>query len=601
MIVFLLGWSRCGLVDPVSAQTNLKGYVEETPFFPGASEHVWIAGSGRFAAAWVAHDADRMGGVRYVATSPSRFALFSGRPIRWTGEQTADGRTPLNPEYYLGDPDRWSDTLDGRFFAARYDDTLQSLTVCTDPMGAYPVFRLTRGETVWFSNAPSLLRRMSNLREVELGVVADHVACGWSLDGNPWWRDVQRIERGTVATYTQRLPLRSRELLPVRDVASMYGRRTSVPVAARMIIASLRALADWPGRASLVPVTGGKDSRLVLPAAIAAGLDCEFVTAGTFERPDVVVAKRLCARVGVSHHLLPRYPYWSVEKDHLRAARVFAAVLGGLVTTADASGYPVAAVPDAPVLWHSGQGGEIARGFYGVGRGTVEAVAADLFGKVTGLRRGECGVLSRDALDTVRARVRKWVDDAADSGAACRDLPDLFYAFNRMPNWSAPGHGAVEFVRDTTSPLWSRRLLPYLVGASAVERSREQFHYRVLEVLDASLLEIPFAGDDWPTWHSQLAMRARMAASAVRRELMKRLGVSWRSSRGKSSEGGAAGANDPFALVMETTRDRVYSQRHHAAWAILDRPQVDELFRAPSGELTAAQKLSVWRLLDVFG
>ena len=50
------------------------------------------------------------------------------------------------------------------------------------------------------------------------------------------------------------------------------------------------------------------------------------------------------------------------------------------------------------------------------------------------------------------------------AGALVTSLPvmALFYVLQRMGRWAGPTHGAVEYVRDTTSPLWHRRMLPHL-------------------------------------------------------------------------------------------------------------------------------------------
>ena len=43
--------------------------------------------------------------------------------------------------------------------------------------------------------------------------------------------------------------------------------------AAELLTAATGALADWPGRPNVVQLSGGRDSRVVLAAALAAGAD----------------------------------------------------------------------------------------------------------------------------------------------------------------------------------------------------------------------------------------------------------------------------------------------------------------------------------------
>src|SRR3954451_21104606 len=85
----------------------LRSVVARLPFFPGRD--VRESGS----AAWVAH------GDNYVNKGEDGLSLFSGRPIVWTGADSADGRAPLDPRYWL-EPD--VDSLDGRYVGVRVVD-----------------------------------------------------------------------------------------------------------------------------------------------------------------------------------------------------------------------------------------------------------------------------------------------------------------------------------------------------------------------------------------------------------------------------------------------------------------------------------------------
>ena len=121
----------------------------------------------------------------------------------------------------------------------------------------------------------------------------------------------------------------------------MPGRGLDAEAAARRLTAATTALADWPGRPNVVPVTGGRDSRLVLAAALAAGLDFEGVTGGAPDEPDVRIGQKLCAAAGVPHSLLPADPHGNMWTDHRRAAEVVRLTGGGAATLADAAGFPL--------------------------------------------------------------------------------------------------------------------------------------------------------------------------------------------------------------------------------------------------------------------
>ncbi|MEJ7787913.1 MAG: hypothetical protein WKF96_24190, partial [Solirubrobacteraceae bacterium] len=420
---------------------------------------------------------ERVGGARYVAVSGERFALFAGRPIRWTGDE-ADGRSVLDASAYL---DGVGDGMDGRFAVVRAESGV--IEVVTDSLGAYPVFRWQG----WVSNSPEALRRLSGGSELSLDALAGVLGGGWSLSGDSLWAGIERVS------------------WPGRRLRAP-GTGFSADRAARLLVEGVRALADWPGRPNVVLVTGGRDSRLVFAAALRAGIAMEARTGGTDEMPDVVIGRQLAAAAGVDHRMLDPHPHGDFLPHWRAMSRTLAQTTGGTATLADAAGFPLGPNPAPPAvlpLWHTGQGGEIARGYYGT------ADHDGLVRRFLGTRPGRSGLLSGPGERRVRDAIEGWAEEL-DAPAA--DVADLFYLHQRMARWAAPTHAAVEPVRDSTSPLWSVRLLPDLLGLPASDRARERFHLDVLERLAPDLVDLPFEGGrPWPSRQSSLARRAARA------------------------------------------------------------------------------------------
>ncbi|MDX6664920.1 MAG: hypothetical protein QOG68_1126 [Solirubrobacteraceae bacterium] len=561
MNLFLAGSSAAGEADADRAAAVLESL--RAPFFGAEPVQRWTAPSGRTAAAWLAHAPERVGGVRYAASDGGRLALFAGRPIRWAGEE-ADGRGPLDPAAYLeGVPDG----MDGRFAVLRAGD--DGIEVVTDALGAYPVFRCGG----WVSNSPEALRRLCGADELGPGVLAGVLGGGWSLSGDPVWAAITRVPWGAGSP----------------PAAGLCGAGFDPDRAARLLVAGTRALADWPGRPNVVLVTGGRDSRLVLAAALRAGVEMQVRTGGTGDMPDVVIGRQLAAAAGVEHRMLDPHPFGDFAAHWRDMARVLAQTTGATATLADAAGFPLVALDGPLPLWHTGQGGEIARGYYG---------GVDLDGLVRrflGKRPGRSGVLSEAGELRVQEQVSDW---AAPLGAAAEDLGDLFYLDQRMARWAAPTHTAVEPIRDSTSPLWSIRLLPDLLGLPAAARAREEFHLRVLERLAPELVDLPFEGGrPWPSRQSALARR-----SARARTLARKVAAEARRRRGRGAilpTGGEPA--DPFAAALAEIRALVLADTLHLAWAVLDRSRVEALLSTPAPALDAMSRAYVWRLATVFG
>ncbi|MEA2422800.1 MAG: hypothetical protein QOF55_1899 [Thermoleophilaceae bacterium] len=572
MNLFVVAWAERP-IDAALPERALSDVLGRLPFFPGRPVQGWADESGRCAAAWVAHE-----GLDYVHAEPGRLALFAGRPILWTGDTRADGRAPLDPRFYL-DHHFATSELDGRFAAARFADG--KLEVTSDRLGAYPLYATEVGGVRLVSNNAEALRAARGGSSMSAPVLASLLGGGWSLTGDPVWDGVHRIPPPALAT----------------GVAQMLGAGFEPERAAANAAASVRALADWPGRPSVVPVTGGRDSRLVLGAALAAGIDFTTTTGGEPGQPDVEIGRRLAQAAGVPHSVLEHDPHGSVMTDWRRAAELLSLTTSGTSSLSDAAGFPFGPRPGPLVLWHSGQGGEVARAYYGLGeRLDRDSLIERQYRAFVARRPGRTEMIGSQGQRLVREQIGQFVDEQLGAGVAPVDVPDMFYLQRRMGTWAGPSHGAVEFVRDTTSPLWSHRLLRDELGLPAGDRARELFHLRVLERLAPQLVDIPFEDDrPWPARQSDLArrvQRGRVLARKVRGEVLRRA----RAARAPSPPG-----EDPFARVLPEIRDAVLSQPGHDAWQVLDRARVEALLRSPAGALDTMSRYYAWRLATVFG
>jgi hypothetical protein len=506
--------------------------LDRLPFFPGRTVQRWSCGDA--AAAWIAH------GDEYAEVSDERLSLWSGH-------------------------------LEGRFARVSWDGAWR---IESDPMGSYPLY----GRGTLISNNPSLLRASDAVRPE---VVASLVGGGWSLSGDPLWQGVSRIDSG----------------LAPADVVPLLGAGLDVDAAAADLVDVVRLLASWPGRPNVVPVTAGRDSRVVLAAAMRAGVEFSTLTGGVAGQADVDVGRELAAIAGVPHSLIPDDSFGSLLSHWRRAAALLTLTAGGTASLADAVGFPFGPRPGPLPLWHSGQGGEIARGYYAsrVRGSTREALADSLYSAFVMRRAHRAELLSADGEQLVRGKVASFVAGVMDEGAAAEDVPDLFYLLQRMGKWAGPTHGAVEYVRDTTSPLWHRRMLPHLLGLPARERAREEFHLRLLERLAPELLAAPGWPERRPEWQRRVA-RGRKLAGKVERELKRRA----RARRPAPPAAGAAVAADPFAAVLPEIREVVLDQPGHAAWSVLDRGRVESVLTRDAAALDEVNRYYVWRLATVF-
>ena len=438
MNLFIAGVGASGS-GRATAERALRELVERLPgFFEPARIQSWEGGGG-MAAAFVSHPHEQTGGIEYAHLEPERALLWSGRPIAWTGERQADGRVPLEAGFWFegGAFER----LDGRCTAVWLGGG--ELTAYSDPMGAYPLYETEAGDTTWLSNSAALLAEVAGRDEIAPPVLASVLGGGWSLSGDPVWARVRRVPRGMIRTYAQGRRSRDHELLPLGEIVPMLGAGFDAERAAALLIAATRALADWPGRPSIVPLTGGRDSRLVFAAAVAADIPFEIRTGGEPGDPDVEVARELASLSGREHSLLEHDPHGSLWDDWRRAAEVVRLTSSGTATLADAAGYPLGPREGPLVLWHSGQGGEIARGYYGEARALDRNGLAELlYRRFVGRRPGRVEPLSEEGAALVRRQIRSWVDGQLDAGVEPADVPDMFYLQSEWARGQGPATAA---------------------------------------------------------------------------------------------------------------------------------------------------------------
>ncbi len=611
MNLFVVGVGA--LAGDLRGERALSEVVVDVPFGESPARARWT-GHGVMAS-MASHAPEQVGGVRYWAAGGGLLAMFAGRPVAHPGGDGPmfDGRSPLDPRWFASAPAGWASRMEGRFVTVGCSGDTGAVDVVTDPLGAYPVYEVEDGDVRWVSNSAELLRRLAPLTDpIDRDVLAEVLAGGWSLDGHPLWTGVRRIPPGWRA-YRPDEPPRDLPLLGLDEIARWFGAGLDGSRAAHTLTALTRALGDWPGRPSVVPVTGGRDSRVVLAATRAASLDWPGGTAGAPDHPDAVIGRALCDRLGRPFSTLD-VPGW-VDRGAKprRAARMVRALSGGTITLSDAAGFPATHAQHPLPLWHTGQGGEIARGYYGAARGDgAGALTARLHAEFCGRAPGRREPLTSDATAGVRDRLRAWVEEALDAGVAAEDVPDAFYLLRRMGTWSAPAHGCVEPIRDATSPLWSRALLPDLLGAPVAERRRARFHREMVRALAPELRSIPFQDgvrwDERPSGAARAAVGARRLRGRAQRELARRRAAA-RPAPGPEAHAGAepsAGAataeapgEHPLARVQRIAHEALRDSPWHPAWDVLDRRATEALLTTPPDDLDEMRRRHVWRIASV--
>jgi hypothetical protein len=271
------------------------------------------------------------------------------------------------------------------------------------------------------------------------------------------------------------------------------------------MIANFRALRGLEGPLGL-SLTGGKDSRLCLALAHAAGLDDRIrtMTAGAFDSPEVACAATVAAALGFPHDAAqppttPADPQKVPAPPPFNADRVWKLMrqnvyrYEGIVTAWSAFQNPT-----NPQLNIKGFGGELYR------RGNAKQFGDKHFDNLETLAsmfvnyhqvHDPLGVLQSREAEYQTEWLKAWVYDTAEH-VRIDLLPEKFYVDFRLGHWSGPLEQDAP-ARVNVNPLLLTLAAGKNTELSAAARGSERFHFEVMRRAAPELVGLPFLNDTW--------------------------------------------------------------------------------------------------------
>jgi hypothetical protein len=294
--------------------------------------------------------------------------------------------------------------------------------------------------------------------------------------------------------------VRACKLVLVPDAGGRGGNAPAGPGPAGVAEALVAAVS--PLRELTEPVelslTGGKDSRLVVAALMAAGVPVRAKTHGFAAHPDVTVAAEIARRLHIEH--VVREPASPEAKiDVVTRIRATVLVADGMLSAFENVGRPDHS--PSSVVTAGGHGGELLRGGYaetaGAGHpaaGTIGSVkraarAAELLRRLTARN---VALLRPGHAARYLASLTPW-SAAALAHGPLRALDD-FYLVNRAGRWSAAARQAYLLRENLVQPLFDDGVVRAARQVPLADRVRGALPAAVLRELRADLADIPYAG-----------------------------------------------------------------------------------------------------------
>lgn len=291
----------------------------------------------------------------------------------------------------------------------------------------------------------------------------------------------------------------------------------AVRTAAALLRESLSALLDDHPDAVL-QLTGGQDSRILLsaiPPARRRGL--RAMTLGVPGSGDVEVASQISSRYGLVHevHGLARLEDLSPDQAW-ELARSAAVRLDAMSDPIALAALAVGESKFDQGVRISGLGGEVARGFYYVGKVSNRTYTKRDAEQLAGWRMFaneavEPGMLNSDFAEWGRQAADAEVYSALlDGGAEWFRATDHLYLRHRMQRWAGVTDTAVAYQRLVLNPMLDCGFLNIASRLTPSNKARSLFLARLQMELDPELGQLPLDGRPAPVTYATPNMRHRM-------------------------------------------------------------------------------------------
>ncbi len=410
------------------------------------------------------------------------------------------------------DPEALIDLLPP-FAAVRGDD--RGVQVVTDSLGFQHVFRSDSGTAL--STSALLMGALTNapLDKKSVGIQS---LLGWQLGERTTFEGVRKLRPGAVARMD---PAGTRVQLPDATTGEPLPRAEAVKRAAALLRTSLTALLDDHPDAVL-QLTGGMDSRLLLsaiPASRRRGL--RAMTLDVPGKGDVAVARMLAERYGIAHVVRGLTAVDTVSpEDAWELCR-------GASTRLDAMSDPVALAAQQIAerafdqgVRISGLGGEVARGFYYVGR-----VVDRAYSRADAERLADWRMFVNDAVEpglltdefaewAHRVAVDEVYEALREGGDEWFRATDDLYLRHRMQRWAGASDVAVSADRLVLNPMLDHDFLAIARRLTPQDKAHSRFLAELQVELDPELSHYRLDGRPAPARYAEPPFWAPIARAA---------------------------------------------------------------------------------------
>jgi hypothetical protein len=440
------------------------------------------------------------GGFVYALSAPLAMSKPS-LPIAANGEVTLIagaavdplGRfNPMHAQELASNFERATE-LEGQFVALRL--TADGLELVNDPFGVLPVFVWRHGQGCLISNSATALAVLGGMAEFDPLGISSYVGGRCVAADRTLVRQVMVLPGGQKWRWTSRQGVREESYYDYTTAAqqpSVAPSESWLAQCAAQLGGQLARLTQQT-QALHIPISAGRDTRVMVALSLAERLDASYFTVGDRSRVDVRVGKDIAARYGLKHRHDEIHPD-EISHNWQELAERVVRRNDGMVTLAHIrNALETVSYDHLPMMLY-GNGGEIARGYYHDALSCFgRANGAQLYRQLHSKMVGYPTTLLTDAVyEQVRAYLRGFIDDHLQRGVAASAIPDLFYLQEIARRWGGSQSRQPCNSFEVFSPFVTRPYVHAAFALSAPERVMEVLPLGLIRVTAPELARVPF-------------------------------------------------------------------------------------------------------------
>ena len=406
------------------------------------------------------------------------------------------------------------------------------VTMVADSMGFRPLFHTgaeSVGATVMSTSA--LLAGWAREAAFDERAVAVQSLLGWQLGQRTIFTGICKLAPGAIARQSENGVSVRAAADPAESPRTIV---TAVAQAAALLRRSLSAVLDeYPD--AVLQLTGGMDSRILLSAiAPSRRRGMTVMTLGDSTSGDVQIAARIAEQLGLRHEVHGLADVSDLSPATAwEACRTAALQLDGMSDPVAQASLQMDEQSFAQGVRIAGLGGEVARGFFYVGKVQARPVTEREARSLAAWRMFANESVEPGLLDE---EFSKWGRDAAENavfealsehGEEWFDATDTLYLRHRMQRWAGVTDTAAGNQRLVINPMLDEEFIRIARSLTPHDKGDARFLASLQLALDPELSRIPLDGRLAPAayahpnaWHGvgkSVLLGRKLARKAMQR------------------------------------------------------------------------------------